>query len=239
MNKHLACATLSLSLSLTFAALDASAQVDPNQPSPPPPIANPPGSPWGTPPPPASDGAVVVQEVAPVYAPQQPVYIVPTAQSPYARRRPTRIPYEGGPVPPGGRLETRPRLGLTIGGGVTFGTTWVLTALIGAVAGSISDTASGSGGRSTAWWLVAPVVGPVAFGLANNDSIRSGGWFVLALDSIAQGAGLAMLIYGVTNPATYVVFDGLGRRQAPARPRWALLPGNAATPSGATLALTF
>ncbi len=180
----------------------------------------------------------MVQEAQPVYVAQQPVYVMAQPQSPYARRRPTRILYDGGPVPPGGRLETRARLGLTIGGGVTFGVTWLITSMVGAFAGSLSDGLSGSSGRSSAWWLVAPVVGPVAFGLA-NDSVPSGGWFILALDTIAQGAGLAMLIYGVTNPATYVVFDGQVRREAPARPRWALLPGTSAAPHGATFALTF
>lgn len=231
MNRSLVGVALSLSLSL--AALDASAQVAPAQPGPPPPIANPQESPWGAPPPP-----VAVQVAQPVYVAPQPVYVMAPSQSPYARYRPTRIPYDGGPVPPGGRLETRARLGLTIGGGVTFGVTWLITAMVGGLAGSVSDGVSGSSGRSSAWWLVAPVLGPVAFGLS-NDSVPSGGWFILTLDTIAQGAGLAMLIYGVTNPATYVVFDGQARREAPARPRWALLPGTSAAPHGATFSLTF
>ncbi len=225
---------VALTLSLSLAALDASAQVDPSQPAPSPPVANPQESPWGAPPPPVA----VAPEAQPVYVAQQPVYVMSPSQSPYARYRPTRVPYEGGPVPPGGRLETRTRLGLAIGGGVTFGVTWLLTAMVGALAGSITDGVSGGDRRSSAWWLVAPVVGPVAFGLA-NDSVPSGGWFLLTLDTVAQGAGLAMLLYGITNPVTYVVFDGHVRREAPARPRWALLPGTSAAPHGATFSLTF
>jgi hypothetical protein len=230
---HNPLAGFALSVSLSLAALDASAQVDPNAPPPPPPIANPPGSPWGSPPPPPP-GAPDAQ---PVYAAPQPVYVMQAPQQPYGRMRPTRVLYEGGPVPPGGRLETRARLGLTIGGGVTFGVTWLLTATIGGLAASIDDSFSG-GSRSPAWWLMVPVIGPIGFGVAEG-SVASPGWFILGLDAVAQGAGLAMLIYGLANPATYVVFDGRARREAPARPRWAVVPGSAATPHGATFALTF
>lgn len=234
MNKHLV--GLTLAFGLTFATLDAFAQAQTDQmAAPPPPIANPVESPWGAPPPPP--GALAPQPVyvtaQPAYAPQ-PVY----GMSPrYGRARPLRIPYEGGPVPPGGRLETRARLGLAIGGGVTFGVTWLLTASVGALVAAVDDGFRSSG-SSTAWWLVVPVLGPVGFGLALGD-VRGEGWFFLGLDTIAQGAGLAMLLYGVMNPVTYVVYDGQARREAPARPRWTLLPGTAASPHGATFALTF
>ncbi len=231
MNKILIGATYALSLSL--ATLDASAQVAPDA-TPPPSVASSQSSPWGEPPPPPTAD---VQVAVPTYAAPQPVYVMQPGYAPYGRTRPTRVLYEGGPVPPGGRLETRARMGLTIGGSVTFGVTWLLTATLGSLAASLDDGFSGRS-ASPAWWLVVPVIGPLAFGVAEDD-VRGQAWFILGLDAIAQGAGLAMLIYGVTNPATYVVFDGRARREAPARPRWALMPGSTATPHGATFALTF
>ncbi len=152
--------------------------------------------------------------------------------------RGVRIPYDGGPVPPGGRLETESRLGITVGGAATFLVGWAVPALIGANMASTDDGSGVTGGRSSAaWWLAVPLVGPLRYGF-EADAVSPSTWALIGFDVFVQGAGLALFAFGIARPTTYVVFDE-ARRSAPARPRWALLPGSPATPHGATFALTF
>src|SRR5207248_3193025 len=79
------------------------------------------------------------------YAPPPPGY----AYAP-ALRVPDSVPYEGGPIPAGYHVESRPRRGLLIGGAVILGVPYVLGLSI----------ASGEDFPNRTGWLVVPGVGP-------------------------------------------------------------------------------
>lgn len=216
-----------LTLALALAPLTVAAQT---QPLPPPPPGAPPiattldanGQPLPPPPPPDA------QPVA--YA--QPAVVYVPAQAPRLRRaRPTLVPYDGGPVPPGARVVERVRLGLAIGGGVTFGVSWITSMLVGVLVGA-GDSITGT--RSNALWLAVPVIGPVTFGATR--SVEGSGWTLLVLDTVLQGGGLAMMIYGLANRAQYLSYDGVARRDAP---RWTLMPGAPGAERGVSFAMTF
>ncbi len=116
-------------------------------------------------------------------------------------------------VPPGYHTETRVRRGLVVGGAVTFGTMYLLSALIAAVgadSANVSYNYDGSyaGTRKNelaALWV--PVVGP--FIQMGNTSTSSGN-LLLGIDGAAQAAGAAMLIYGLAAPKTVLVRNDLG-----------------------------
>ena len=219
----------SLGLVVAFQTPGASAQsvqgavsVQVTQPTAPPAYPPPPpGSPWVMP---QGDPAAPTAYVVP------PGYVL-------QRALPERIPYEGGPVPPGMRVHSRPRLGLVIGGAITFGATWLLSAYVGFLAEAFSGGYSGSG-SSPAGWLVLPVFGPLI--TAASGDVSSQGWSVLVLDALVQAGGLTMFVVGFTNPnRTLVPVQQQGARSAPARPHWALLPGTASGAHGATFTLAF
>ncbi len=102
------------------------------------------------------------------------------------------------PVPSGYHTETRVRKGLVVGGAVTFGVMYLLTAFGASVAHDV-------GGGADA--LYVPVLGPF-IQMGNSDS--SSGRFLLAVDGAAQAAGAAMLIYGIAAPKTVLVRNDLG-----------------------------
>ena len=111
---------------------------------------------------------------------------------------------EGDRVPAGYHEEKRMRRGLVIGGAVTLGTMWMLSAL---VASSDED--------ATALW--APVVGPW-IQYANTRERDSGTRFILAVDGIAQVGGAAMLIAGIASQKTVLIRDDLAGLKIEARP---------------------
>jgi len=94
-------------------------------------------------------------------------------------------------VPSGYTAVERTRRGPIIAGAVTFGTTYLLTALGASVA---NDVSAGS-----ATPLFVPALGPfIQMGKDQSDTGR----FFLAIDGAAQCAGLALLIYGLTSKKT-------------------------------------
>lgn len=104
---------------------------------------------------------------------------------------------EGEPIPPGYHESTRMRKGLVIAGAVLFGTTYLLSALVGAI---VTDCQCG--GTATA--LLIPGAGPfVELGQSNSAT----GSFSLVLDGLSQVGGLAMFIAGLAVPRTVLVRD--------------------------------
>jgi hypothetical protein len=114
---------------------------------------------------------------------------------------------EGDPMRPGYHPETRIRKGLVVGGAVTFGVTYLFTALGGAIA---TDVARGTtSGSSSFLPLFVPAVGPfIAIGTMGANV--TGGFF-LALDGLAQSAGIAMFIYGIAAPKTVLVRNDVSK----------------------------
>jgi hypothetical protein len=114
---------------------------------------------------------------------------------------------EGDPVRPGYHPDTRVRRGLVIGGAVTFGVTYLLTALVGAVAADVNELTNSS--RSDAVPLFIPVIGPfIAIGTLHAGT--TGGFF-LALDGIAQAGGVAMFVAGLASPRTVQVRNDISK----------------------------
>ncbi len=126
----------------------------------------------------------------PVYTPPPPVggYTTPNyAPAPPPPYGPKKMNYnEGDPVPPGYRVEERPRTGLVVGGAVLFGVTYLITALIGSVASDLND----KDGK----WLLLPVAGPFVYS-TTVDSATAKTW--LYIDGLAQAGGVTMFILGL------------------------------------------
>jgi hypothetical protein len=101
---------------------------------------------------------------------------------------------EDGSVPPGYTPVERVRKGPIIGGSITFGALYLLSAFSAAVA-------SDAGDKSLAP-LYVPVVGPI-IQMAKTDSAT--GNFVLAIDAVGQGVGAGLLIFGLTSRKTVLV----------------------------------
>ncbi|MDB4942850.1 MAG: hypothetical protein JWP97_2384 [Labilithrix sp.] len=145
----------------------------------------------------------------PPLPPSEPPAAVAAPQTEYVSRLPERgAAYgprvikdyeEGEPVPQGYHPEQRTRTGLVVGGAVTLGVMWMISALVGA---AINDVEHSDGGD----FLYIPVLGPF-LQMTRTDS--SSGNMVLAIDGIAQGAGAAMLIGGIVAPRTVLVRNDL------------------------------
>jgi hypothetical protein len=83
---------------------------------------------------------------------------------------------------------------LVFAGGLTFGASYALS-FVAAFAG----TAEGNGGAAA---LFIPVVGPlITIGTVHADA---GGSLVLVFDTLVQGAGGTLLIYGLTARERYL-----------------------------------
>lgn len=107
---------------------------------------------------------------------------------------------EGEPIPRGYHPIRRKRTGLVVGGAVTFGTTYLLSALGGAIA---SDT-----GSDRAALLMIPVIGP--FTMIGGDSGATGS-FGLVLNGLTQAAGITMFAIGMAMPKTVLVRNDLAK----------------------------
>jgi hypothetical protein len=101
---------------------------------------------------------------------------------------------EDEPAPPGYHRSTRVRRGPIIGGSILFGITYTTTVL---VAAGLRDS-----GNTSYGWLYLPGIGPL-IDLANSGSATASTFLVL--DGLAQSAGLALLIWGLTSPSPVLV----------------------------------
>jgi hypothetical protein len=146
----------------------------------------------------------------PVYA--QPGYAPPGSYAPgYAppqrRRRSERLNPDD--PPPGYHTESRVQTGLIVGGALTFGIPYVLSATAAA------SSLSGSGSMYEP--LFIPIVGPfITLSSAHvfagtNDAAtqvaRVFGGFGLVLDGLIQLGGATLLIVGIAVPREVVVRD--------------------------------
>lgn len=154
-------------------------------------------------PPPASAKAPNGEYVAPMQQGTQQVYVPQSV----AMSGPREIKdyEEGEAIPPGYHAETKARVGLLVGGAVTFGVLYLLSVLTGAI---IHDVNKGdrNGGDDGAF-LYVPVAGPF---LQMTKTESGTGNVVLAIDGIAQAAGATMFIVGITSPKTILVRNDLG-----------------------------
>jgi hypothetical protein len=97
------------------------------------------------------------------------------------------------------------RTGLAVGGGVTFGATWLLSALVAAGLSESFDNDDKIENDDTAWPLFIPVAGPfIGIGTMNASY---GPGFILVLDGLAQTGGLAMFIAGLAAKKQILVRD--------------------------------
>ncbi len=172
-----------------------------------------------------------------VYAPQGYVYGM--------RRRPRAVvvAYEGGPIPPGARLATRPSLALVIAGSASLGVGYV-TAFFNWTAGGLSclATAWGSGTcRTPGPLVVIPILGPW-LDIAITPQLP--GHVAASIASgVFQAAGLAMLIGGLAAQNRVLIYEPqyARDRDRPARLRATIgvTPVTAPSFSGLALAGTF
>jgi hypothetical protein len=153
-----------------------------------------------------------------------PNYVPPPQYVPPTYGPSPRIKYvEGMATPPGYHLEENPRKGLVIAGAVVLGTTYALSAMIGAASSNSDDR-----------YLMIPVAGPF-FDLAarGNHGCATTGCDVfdpviktyLALDGAAQTAGGILLAMGFIFQKKEFVSDSYyGRTSSPAVATWTVVP---------------
>jgi hypothetical protein len=109
---------------------------------------------------------------------------------------------DGQPVPAGYRVSTKIRTGLVVGGAVTFGVLWILTAIPSAIVADVGQNQSVALGA-------LPLAGPFALiGVTGGNSITADLFFTL--DGLGQIAGAAMLIAGLAAPRRVLVRTDVG-----------------------------
>ena len=182
MRLRLASAALAVSLAALATASEARADGTPNLPP--------------SQPPPASAAAPNGEYVAPMAQQTQQVYVPQSVAM--SGPRVINDYQDGDPVPPGYHADTRVRKGLVIGGAVTFGSMYLLSVLVASTANDIQ--------KDSATLLYVPVLGPF-LQMGKTDS--SSGKTILAIDGLAQAAGVAMLIGGLVSPKTVLVRNDL------------------------------
>jgi hypothetical protein len=193
----LACA---VPLAVTVLSASSALAQEPPPPPGPPPGAQPPPY-YGQPPPPYGAPGPYGQPGG-YYAPPPVIYVTGPKVMDYE---------EGQPVPDGYHLQTRARRGLIIGGAVTFGSVYLLSAVVG-LSLEAGDRALGGTGDSY-WPLYVPLAGPfIAIGTTNA---QGGGIFTLMIDGLAQVGGAAMLVGGIAAPATKLVRNDLALQVHP------------------------
>lgn len=136
---------------------------------------------------------------APLSQQTQPTY-VPQSVAMSGPEEITDIEEGRGP-PPGYTAVHRTRKGLIIGGAVTFGTTYGVSALTAAIGHDVSE-----GGRNEVAAMWIPVVGPfIQIGRTDSATARV---FLGALGG-AQVAGAVMLSFGLTTKKRVFVRNDL------------------------------
>ncbi|HEX8114270.1 MAG TPA: hypothetical protein VF516_41355 [Kofleriaceae bacterium] len=141
-----------------------------------------------------------------------PVYPAPLAQTTQSTYVPQSVAMSGPeeitdfdfsrPVPLGYTPVARPRKHLIVGGAVTFGVVYGLSAFVA----SIGEDAAHNGGRNEVGSLWIPVAGPF-LQMGQTDSAT--GRFFFASVGVAQLAGALMLYYGLTTKEHVLVRNDL------------------------------
>ena len=147
----------------------------------------------------------------------------PPAPPPYTYRtgedysRPKYLDYvEGDPIPEGYKVDTKLRTGLVVGGAVTLGVLWGITAIAGGVGASVEGEIDGDTDQFIPLYI--PVAGP--FVAIDTMDAAGAGVAVLIIDGVAQTAGLAMFIAGLAAPKDVL------RRTTVAGISWQLTPSH-------------
>ena len=157
-------------------------------------------------PPPRSAQAPNGEYIAPLQQQTQQVYMPQSVA--LSGPRVIKDYEEGEPIPPGYHAESRVRTGLVVGGAVTFGVLYLISALTGAAINDVNKATSSN--NDSGDFLFVPVAGPF---LQMTKTESSTGNVFLAIDGIAQAAGATMLIVGLTSPKTVLVRNDLGQVQ--------------------------
>lgn len=156
------------------------------------------------------------------------------------------VPYEGGQIPPGAKLVSKPRTGLLTGGivvGAVAYTPWLIIDIV-TVVGLAQQFGAGLAIFS-GLLLAIPVLGPALIGFSalgqqsqlGADAVPVG--VALLIDAVLQGVGIGLIATAYGSPEQFVV-----QPAAPPPPRtsWMILPGIQGLngpASGARLALAF
>jgi hypothetical protein len=188
MNRVLRLAAPALISLMTFAP-SAWAQEAPRPlpPPPPPPVsAQAPNGEYATP---------LAQQTQQTYVPQSVAFNGPRIITDWN---------EGEPIPPGYHASARAQKGLIIGGAVMFGVLYLLSAV---VAAGVSDANHATGATWNDDALYIPAVGPFIQMSGTSSAL---GNVTLAIDGAIQTGGIAMFVYGLTNPKTVLVRNDLG-----------------------------
>jgi hypothetical protein len=129
---------------------------------------------------------------------------------------PDELPYEEGQSAPAGyRYNSKPRVGLIIAGSITFGVSYGLTAFVGLIIGALRGT--------QAQPIYIPVVGPLIEGIRSPGALP-----VLGLSTLAQGAGVGMLVAGIVAKREFFErVNSSGRKESPyaLKPSWTPIVG--------------
>src|SRR5579883_1232901 len=104
---------------------------------------------------------------------------------------------EGEPIPAGYHPVQRLRKGAIVGGAVPFAILYFFSALVAAVA-------QDNGGDRSTMGLFVPVAGPFITMTQTSSSVAN---LFLVLDGLGQGAGAALVVYGLSSPKTVLVRD--------------------------------
>jgi hypothetical protein len=166
---------------------------------------------------PTSASAQDDEEMPPPQPAVQPVYTAPLSQTTQTTYVPQSVAMSGPdeiddfdfsrPTPAGYTIVNRPRLGMLIGGGVTFGVSYMYGVLFAAAGADESryeydydGTGSSGENKMAALWI--PVAGPF-IQMANEDS-ATGKVLLFGLGA-AQTTGAIMLYYGLTTKKKVLV----------------------------------
>lgn len=146
----------------------------------------------------ATGGVAAAQSPDGTPPPPPPVAPLPAQQTDYpAANAPRTLEWEPGePVPQGYRPSTQIRTGLVVAGAVTFGSVWLLSALVASIGIDIN--------QGQAIPLFIPVVGPF-IAMGTFRSLQATDAFFLVLDGLVQAGGVAMLVAGIAVPRHQLV----------------------------------
>jgi hypothetical protein len=152
-------------------------------------------------PPPSSAVAPNGEYVSPLSQTTQPTYVPQSVALSGPRMIKDWEP--GNPIPHGYHAETRVRKGKVISGALVFGIPYLYSSFIAAIG---QDVAEAEGGDNVLGWLFIPVLGPF---LEMMETDSSTAHYVLALDGIAQAAGVTLLVTGLVFPKWVLVRNDL------------------------------
>jgi len=157
---------------------------------------------YPSPEPPASAIAPNGEYVAPMSQTTQPTYIPQSV----AMSGPRFIKdwEEGQPIPYGYHHETRVRKGLVISGSVVFGVLYLYSSLFAAIGADAAD-----GGENKLGYMAIPVLGPFLEMSQTSGPGSATADYLLALDGLAQAAGVTMLVCGLMYPKHLLVRNDL------------------------------